>query len=37
VTRIGRMVKARSGQPVVTLITAQGPRPLDARGWEHFS
>jgi thiamine-monophosphate kinase len=37
VTRIGRIVKARSGQPGITLLTAQGPQALEARGWEHFS
>jgi thiamine-monophosphate kinase len=37
VTKIGRMVKARSGQAAVTLVTAHGPQALQARGWEHFS
>ncbi len=37
ITRIGRIVKLRRGQPVLTLITPQGRQPLEARGWEHFS
>ena len=37
VTRIGRVLRRRVGQPAATLLTPQGPRPLDARGWEHFS
>jgi thiamine-monophosphate kinase len=37
VTRIGRIVKARRGQPAITLITPQGSQPLEPRGWEHFS
>jgi thiamine-monophosphate kinase len=37
VTRIGRIVKHRKGQPALTLITQQGPQPLKPRGWEHFS
>jgi thiamine-monophosphate kinase len=36
VTRIGRILKPSAGQPVLTLITPQGPRPLEAKGWEHF-
>lgn len=37
VTRIGRIVgKARSG-PAITLRTPDGPRPLQAHGWEHFT
>ena len=36
VTRIGRIVKARAGRPTVTLLTPQGAKPLEARGWEHF-
>jgi thiamine-monophosphate kinase len=34
---IGRILAARTGQPAVTLLTPQGPRPLQPRGWEHFS
>jgi thiamine-monophosphate kinase len=37
VTRIGRIVIQRIGQPAITLITEQGPQPLEPRGWEHFS
>jgi len=37
VTRIGCIKKLRVGHPVLTLITEQGSRPLDPRGWEHFS
>jgi thiamine-monophosphate kinase len=36
VTRIGRIVKARRGQPRMMLLTPQGRQPLEARGWEHF-
>jgi thiamine-monophosphate kinase len=36
VTRIGRIVKARKGQPAITLLTPQGAQPLEAQGWEHF-
>jgi thiamine-monophosphate kinase len=34
---IGRILAARTGRPAVTLLTPQGPRPLQPRGWEHFS
>jgi thiamine-monophosphate kinase len=37
VTEIGRVVRRRAGRPLVTLITASGARPLEPRGWEHFS
>jgi thiamine-monophosphate kinase len=37
VIRIGRILKARPGRPALTLLTPQGPRPLEPRGWEHFS
>ncbi len=37
VTRIGRMVRARAGQPRVALVGAQEKQPLEPRGWEHFS
>jgi thiamine-monophosphate kinase len=36
ITRIGRIIKQRKGQPAVTLITLQGSQPLEPRGWEHF-
>ena len=37
ITRIGRIVKPRAGQPTVTLLTQQGRQPLAPHGWEHFS
>jgi thiamine-monophosphate kinase len=37
ITRIGRITKARAGRPALTLISAQGARPLEPHGWEHFS
>jgi len=37
ITRIGRIVKTHRGQPTVTLLTAQGPQPLEPHGWEHFA
>lgn len=37
VTRIGRILRARKGLPRMTLLTAQGPRRLEARGWRHFA
>ncbi len=37
VTRIGRVMKRRRGQPAVKLLTADGSRPLERGGWEHFS
>jgi len=37
VTRVGRIRVARKGLPRVTLLTAQGPQPLEARGWRHFA
>jgi thiamine-monophosphate kinase len=37
ITRIGRMVRCRSGSPQVLLFTAAGREPLEPRGWEHFS
>jgi thiamine-monophosphate kinase len=37
VTRIGRILRPRPGQPQITLLTAQGPQPLQPHGWEHFS
>jgi thiamine-monophosphate kinase len=36
ITRIGRIVKRRSVQPAMTLLTEQGPQPLEVKGWEHF-
>jgi thiamine-monophosphate kinase len=37
VTRIGRMVKVRRGQPTISLLTPQGAEALEPQGWEHFS
>ncbi len=37
VTRIGRIVAAVPGRPPITLLTAQGPRPLVPHGWQHFA
>jgi thiamine-monophosphate kinase len=37
VTRIGRVVKRSAKQPLVTLVTPQGPRTIEAKGWEHFA
>jgi thiamine-monophosphate kinase len=37
VKRIGRVVKQRRGRPAITLLTADASRPLEPRGWEHFS
>jgi nondiscriminating glutamyl-tRNA synthetase len=35
--RIGRIVKARAGQLAITLLTPQGPQPLEPHGWEHYN
>lgn len=37
ITKIGRMVKRRSGGPGISLLTTDGPIALEPRGWEHFS
>jgi thiamine-monophosphate kinase len=37
VTRIGRILRSRTGNPQVTLLTENGPIPLRPRGWQHFS
>jgi thiamine-monophosphate kinase len=37
ITRIGRIVGARKGRPQMTLLTSDGPQPLEARGWQHFA
>ena len=37
ITPIGRIQKARAGQPLISLNTADGSQPLIGRGWEHFS
>jgi thiamine-monophosphate kinase len=36
ITPIGRIVRARRSQPLITLMTPRGPQPLEPRGWEHF-
>jgi thiamine-monophosphate kinase len=36
ITRIGRILKSRAGQPAMTLLTQQGSQPLQPHGWEHF-
>jgi len=36
VTRIGRMIRARRGAPMMTLLTPEGQNPLEPRGWQHF-
>ena len=36
VTTIGRILKAKPGQPTVTLLTKNGPETLNPHGWEHF-
>jgi len=36
ITCIGRIVRPRRGHPRITLLTAQGSKPLVPRGWEHF-
>ena len=35
--RIGRIVRAQRGKPSVTVLSTDGPKPLEPRGWEHFS
>ena len=35
--RIGSIVRPRKGRPTITLLTAEGPRPVTPQGWEHFS
>ena len=37
VTRIGRILRRTRSRPAVTLRTAEGSRPLQPQGWEHFS
>lgn len=36
VTAIGRVLHTRKGRAQVTLLTARGARPVEARGWQHF-
>jgi len=37
ITRIGRMMRARTGESMMTLVSDEGRRPLGPHGWEHFS
>jgi thiamine-monophosphate kinase len=37
VTRIGKIIKKRAGQPSVALVDSSGRRSLRRGGWEHFS
>ena len=37
ITRIGRIVRRRSGTPKILLKTSASFEPLEPRGWEHFS
>jgi thiamine-monophosphate kinase len=36
VSRIGRILRRRSGRPDVTLLGADGAQPLEPHGWQHF-
>jgi len=37
ITRIGRILPIRRNRPSVTLLTPEGPQPLEPQGWQHFS
>jgi thiamine-monophosphate kinase len=37
ITRIGRILPASAGRPLITLLTSKGPQSLHAQGWEHFA
>lgn len=37
ITRIGSILKPRRNRPAITLLTPDGPHPLQPRGWEHFA
>jgi thiamine-monophosphate kinase len=37
ITRIGRILRARQRQPLVTILTSHGREPLKPQGWEHFT
>jgi thiamine-monophosphate kinase len=37
VTHIGRIVPLRRNAPPITLLAADGPHPLQPRGWQHFA
>ena len=34
---IGRILRARKGQPTISLLTPQGRQPVTPQGWEHFT
>lgn len=36
ITCIGRIVRARAGQPAITVLSPHGPQPLEPQGWQHF-
>lgn len=37
ITRIGRVARRSLNRPLITLRTADGVKPLEHRGWEHFA
>jgi thiamine-monophosphate kinase len=37
VTRIGRLLRRRSGRAQITLVSDRGNQPLEPQGWQHFS
>jgi len=37
ITQIGHIVRPLRNHPAVTLLTPQGPQPLESHGWHHFS
>lgn len=37
VTRVGRILRVGKNLARMTLLTSHGPRPLEARGWQHFA
>jgi thiamine-monophosphate kinase len=37
VTRIGRILTPRQKGSAISLVTPQGPRPLNPHGWQHFT
>lgn len=37
ITRIGRILRRGGGRQQMTLLGADGTRPLQARGWQHFA
>ena len=36
ITRIGRILRAKTSSPAITLLTSQGPQTLEPQGWQHF-